>query len=305
MTDEQRYATPVALRAAITARLRTAATNDKNRNLPDLLRQFAYDRLLYRVFTSDDADRWVLKGATALLARLHGEARHSIDIDLFNRQGGLDDAESALRSAAERDVGDYFRFALGPGRRIPEAGVALRVNVTAFLGAAEFGRFNVDVVANTGMTGAPEEAEPLIPVDIPGVPQTTYRIYPLADHIADKVFSMVERHARQDGAAVASTRYRDLADLVVIARRAVVEAEAVMVALQAQAERRHVDLPDELQPPDDAGWRAGYARVARDVPGLAEKDFVGAVQTAKRFIDSLLQSTARGRWSPDRQEWIQ
>jgi predicted nucleotidyltransferase component of viral defense system len=305
MTDEQRYATPVALRAAITARLRAVAAKDKNRSLPDLLRQFVYDRLLYRVFTSEDADRWVLKGATALLARLHGEARHSIDVDLYNRQGGLDEAEAALKAAAERDVGDHFRFALAPGRRIAEADVALRVNVTAFLGAAEFARFNVDLVANTGMTGVPEEAEPLILVGVPGVPQTTYRIYPLADHIVDKVLAMVERHARQDGAAIASTRYRDLADLVVIARREVVEAEAVMVALRAQAERRHLDLPDELRPPDDPGWRAGYLRVARDVPGLEEKDLGAAVQTAKRFIDPVLQSTARGRWSPDHQAWIQ
>ena len=67
MTGEQRYATPVALRAAITDRLRSAAAIDPSRSFPDLLRQFAYDRLLYRVFTSDDADRWVLKGATAIL----------------------------------------------------------------------------------------------------------------------------------------------------------------------------------------------------------------------------------------------
>jgi predicted nucleotidyltransferase component of viral defense system len=305
MTDVQRYATPVALRAAITARLRVAATNDKNRSLPDLLRQFAYDRLLYRVFTSEDADRWVLKGATALLARLHGKARHSIDVDLYNRQGGLDDAEAALTAAAERDVGDHFRFSLAPGRRIAEADVALRVNVTAFLGAAEFARFNVDLVANTGMTGAPDEAEPLILVDVPGVPQTTYRIYPLADHIADKVLAMVERHARQDGTAIASTRYRDLVDLVVIARREAVEADAVMVALRAQAKRRHLDLPDELEPPDNPGWRAGYVRIARDVPGLKEKDLGVAMQTAKRLVDPVLQSTARGRWSPDHQAWIQ
>jgi predicted nucleotidyltransferase component of viral defense system len=302
MTDELRYATPVALRAAITARLRAATTSDKNRNLPNLLRQFAYDRLLYRIFTSEDADRWVLKGATALLARLHGEARHSIDIDLFNRQGALDEAEAALRAAAERNVRDHFTFALAPGRRIAEAGVALRVNVTAFLGAVEFAHFNVDLVANTGMTGVPEKAEPLILVDIPGVPMTTYRIYPLADHIADKVLAMAEQHARQDGAAIVSTRYRDLADLVLIARREVVDAEAVMVAFIAQAKRRHFDLPDELQPPDDPRWRAGYARVARDVPVL-EKDFGVAVRTAKRFIDPVLQSTARGRWSPDHQAW--
>jgi hypothetical protein len=155
------------------------------------------------------------------------------------------------------------------------------------------------------MTGAPDEAEPLILVDVPGVPQTTYRIYPLADHIADKVLAMVERHARQDGTAIASTRYRDLVDLVVIARREAVEADAVMVALRAQAKRRHLDLPDELEPPDNPGWRAGYVRIARDVPGLKEKDLGVAMQTAKRLVDPVLQSTARGRWSPDHQAWIQ
>jgi hypothetical protein len=200
----------------------------------------------------------VLKGATALLARLHGQARHSIDIDLYDQAGSLDDAEAALRAAADRDVGDHFRFVLTPGRRIAEGGVALRANVTAFLGASEFARFNVDLVVGTGMTGAPEEAAPLVPVEVPGVPRTSYRIYPLADHVADKVFAIVERHARQHAPAIASTRYRDLADLVLIARREEVEARGLELALRVQAERRALELPPEFRPPDDSGWRGGY-----------------------------------------------
>ncbi len=303
MTEERRYATPAALRSAITDRLRSAANADPGRNLADLRRQFAYDRLLYRVFTGEDRDRWVLKGATALLARLRGQARHSVDIDLFDRAGTLDDAEAALRAAAARDAGDHFRFELAPGRRIAEGGGALRVAVTAYLGASEFERFNVDLVARTGMTGTPDETDPLVPVEIPGIPRARYRIYPIADHVADKLFAILERHGRRDGPAIGSTRYRDLADLVIIAHAQEVQASALEAALRAQAERRRLQVPPAFRPPDDTGWRAGYARVAKDVPGLEEKEYVRAVETVRRFIEPVLTGAARGHWSPDRQAW--
>jgi predicted nucleotidyltransferase component of viral defense system len=97
VSHEPGYATPIALRSAITDHLRILAAERPGRSLQDLLRQFAYDRLLYRVFSGPDSDRWVLKGATALLARLGGDARHTVDVDLYDRSGNLDEAE--LRSA--------------------------------------------------------------------------------------------------------------------------------------------------------------------------------------------------------------
>jgi nucleotidyltransferase AbiEii toxin of type IV toxin-antitoxin system len=305
MNEEHRYATPVALHAAITDRLRSAARRDPSRSLADLRRQFAYDRLLYRIFTGEGRERWVLKGATALLARLGGQARHSVDIDLYDQTGNLTDAEAALQAAAARDAGDQFRFALAPGRRIAQGGVALRVPATAYLGATEFERFNVDLAAGAGMTGEPDEADPLVPVEIPGIPQARYRVYPLADHVADKVFGIVERHARQDGPAIASTRYRDLTDLVLIARRERVEAQALEAALRAQAERRRLGVPSEFRPPDDSLWRSGYARIAKDVANLEEKEFDAAVETARRFVEPVLKGVARGRWNPDRQAWME
>ena len=45
--------------------------------LPHLQRQFAYDRLLARLYLLDDG--WILKGATALLAR-HIAVRHTVDV---------------------------------------------------------------------------------------------------------------------------------------------------------------------------------------------------------------------------------
>jgi hypothetical protein len=101
---ERRYADPTALRRGVTDRLRTLA-REQQAQLADLQRQFAYDRLLARLFLSEP-DRWVLKGATALLARLHGAARHTVDIDLYRPEARLEEAEAALRTAAAIDLGD-------------------------------------------------------------------------------------------------------------------------------------------------------------------------------------------------------
>jgi len=62
------YGDPTAMRNAIADRLRPLA-RERGVELSSLQRQFAYDRLLSRVFRSEP-DRWVLKGATAMLASL-------------------------------------------------------------------------------------------------------------------------------------------------------------------------------------------------------------------------------------------
>ncbi|MGH7861245.1 MAG: nucleotidyl transferase AbiEii/AbiGii toxin family protein [Candidatus Dormibacteraceae bacterium] len=267
------------------------------------MRQYAYDRFLTRVFTGPDADRWVLKGATALLVRLGGDARHTVDIDLLRSIGDLDDADRAVRQAVARDAGDHFRFALGPGRRMAEASVALRVPVQAYLGATVFARFNLDLVAELEVTGEPEVAGPLLPVEIPGIVQAEYRIYPLADHVADKVMALLQRHDRRGALTIDSTRYRDLADLVVIAHRSKVNAAALHGVLGRQAARRGMELPTHLRPPQTRAWEIGYARTVRDLPGMVERDLASAAATANRFIDPVLQGSARGGWDPEVQAW--
>jgi predicted nucleotidyltransferase component of viral defense system len=86
------------MRNAIADRLRPLA-RERGVELSSLQRQFAYDRLLSRIFRPDPT-RWVLKGGTAMLARLGADARHTRDIDLLTRVGDLDEAERALRSAS-------------------------------------------------------------------------------------------------------------------------------------------------------------------------------------------------------------
>jgi hypothetical protein len=300
--SERRYADPSGLRQAITDRLRQLARERPGAQLADLQRQFAYDRLLARVFLTEP-DAWVLKGATALLARMHGLARHTVDVDLYREDSQPDAAEAALRAAASTALGDFFRFTLAPGQHVAEGRATLRIAVTAYLGATEFARFHVDLVTGVEMTGQPDEAGPLVPVELPGILAPMYRLYPIVDHIADKVCALLEVHPRAVGPARASTHYRDLADLAIIAHTQTIEADRLQRALVSEARRRGLHLPASLPTSNAPGWRAGYARVARTVPGLPERDLDAALLTARSFLDPVLARVASGTWDPDGLTW--
>lgn len=299
---ERRYRDPAALRQALTDRLRRLVRGRPGAQLADLQRQFAYDRLLGRVFIAEP-EAWVVKGATALLARMHGSARHTVDVDLYRRYAGLDEAEVALRAAASLDLGDFFRFELSPGRRIPQGRATLRVPVLVYLGATEFARFHVDLVTDLVMTGEPDEVAALVPFEIPGIDPVRYRAYPVADHVADKVCAFLEVQPRAFGPAQPSTRYRDLADLALIAHTQTIAADGLQRALASEVRRRGLELLPGLPSPEATGWRAGYARVARDVPELPERDLEAALATVRRFLDPALDGTAAGTWDPSDLTW--
>ena len=295
------YRNPRAMRNAIADRLRPLA-RDRSIELSSLQRQFAYDRLLCRIFRTEPG-RWVLKGATAMLARLGVDARHTRDIDLYSRAGDLDEAERALRGAAGLDLGDYFTFTLNPGRRIAQGAGAVRVDVVAFLGFDQFASFHVDLVADLLMTGVPDIVSPLVPLELPGLVATNYSAYPLVDHVADKVCALLETHERVSGLRQSSTRFRDLADLAIFAHAISVGAAELGVALKSEAKRRSLTLPDRLAVPTGGDWPSGYARVARDAPHLKEGDLASAVETVARFIDPALAGTAGGQWDPGTMLW--
>src|ERR1700688_1647690 len=173
MVKRSPYGDPQAMRQAIDERLRRLQGQRSYAQLSDLQRQFAYDRLLCRIFQAQP-DHWVLKGAAAMLARLGGLARHSLDVDLYCNHVHLGDAEKALNECAATDLDDYFRFTMQPGRRMPHSTNACRVATQAFLGATTFAAFNVDLVIGIELRGTPEKVSPLVQIDLPGLVQTNY-----------------------------------------------------------------------------------------------------------------------------------
>jgi hypothetical protein len=291
-----KYATPGAFRTALTDKLRTLSEKSQW-TLAQLRRQFAYDRFLERLYMMDDD--WIVKGAVALLAREIG-VRGSRDIDVY-RAAASEVAEADLRRAADRDIGDWFRFELGPRRAVGDESAAVRLPVISYIGQQQWEPFHIDLVgSDLRMTGEPDDVPPIAQLDIPELQQKGYRAYPLVDHVADKVVATFDVYG---SARRPSSRYRDLVDLVAIVRGASVDAERQLRSLQSEAERRDVTLPQTFDAPDRGLWETGYAREAAESLLADAKTLDEALAFVRPFIDPLLQGEARGTWDHTRSEW--
>ena len=102
MTARTRYATPAAFRRALTDRI-TAVSAFAPWTEPQLQRQVAHDRLLERLYIFDDG--WIVKGATALLARV---ALDLMGVSSFHLRQGLDDEALKLAYVDRRYVSLHY-----------------------------------------------------------------------------------------------------------------------------------------------------------------------------------------------------
>lgn len=292
MSDiRDRYQDPGAFRTALTQRLRRLAEQSPW-TLAELQRQFAYDRFPQRLNARDDG--WVLKGAAALLAR-GVSLRATRDVDLY-RRAGLVEADMTLREALALDLGDWFTFDAGRSRQMTAGVMGLTIAVTARIGIREWERFNVDLVGEAArMTGEPEVVPALARIDLAELRQPGYRVWPLADHVADKLAATFATYGRSNQP---STRVKDLIDLVVLAHCAHMSADDAIAAIRAQASRREIVLPGRFDIPDLDHWSRHYPIEARRVRGLTEQTLGDAVSIVRIFVDPILAATASGSWDP-------
>lgn len=289
------YATPQALVAAITDKVAAVVEAGSPYKHDELRRHLAYDRLLARVFTNEP-DRWLLKGAGALLARIP-DARHSKDLDIAYA-GDLDNAVAALTRAAGLDLGDFFTFSVGPVKaELTGTTPGVRIPIKARVGPKPFAAFNVDLVVEGGLTTTPESIAPLSPIQIEGFAKVQYRAYPVVDHIADKHAAMLETHQGRP-----STRYRDLIDLVEIVTSHGIDAQPVSVALFTKYRLRGVAAPDGFESPGP-DWPAGYEALAKTVPGFVQQSYPEAAAVASAFLDPILAGRRNGTWNPSTLTW--
>lgn len=296
MTSTSAYAGPAAFRRALTDKLKALAAGGRWQ-LPQLQRQIAYDRLLERLYLRDG--QWIVKGATALLARELG-VRATNDVDLF-RPTPATDAEVELRQAADLDIGDWFRFEIGPGSPAGDGSETTRLPVTAHIGTTVWQRFHIDLVGESlRMTGHPDDVPALARVAMPDLEQHGYRAYPLVDHIADKIAATVQRYGQIQAP---STRYKDMVDLVAIITGATVDAEAQQAALHSEAQRRAITLPTQFAVPDRALWEPGYRAESRRSLLPIAHTLDEALRVICPFADPLLDGTARGQWLPAAGRW--
>lgn len=277
------------------------ALNSAAKNSPR--RQTAMDdhvrhQFLARIFASP-TEPWVLKGGTAILARVH-DARATKDVDLM-RQGGLEEAIGALRRACAVDLGDWLTFEVQTPKRMSGGQPNVdgrRINISVTLGAKALTPVKVDLVVGSFMTAEPERIDTSPPYKIEGVDlNVPMRLYPAVDHVADKICATAELHS----GGTPSSRVRDLVDIVVLASTATFSLTDLQAAIRGEWLHRQLPGPPFFDPP--LAWARTYGKAARDVPWLGPlQEFETASRFAEMFLSPALASEERAmNW--DKASW--
>ncbi len=261
--------------------------------------QVAFDRLLARLMEVA-RERWMLKGALALDYRLGDRARTSKDMDLAHAAG---EAEAAvdLGAAVELDLGDFFRFTVERTSHLDETqgDAAVRHHIVGRLGRSVFNEAAVDVGFTDRIAVEPELIQGPRLLEFAEISPITVPALPMPYHVAQKV------HAYSRGygsAAQASSRPKDLADLVLMAETFVFHADRLRHAVEQTFESRATHpIPPALPSPPDR-WRHEYPRVAARF--ALDPDLEAAYGIAARFLDPVLASQVQaGTWDPALKAW--
>lgn len=298
MAVTPRYPTDGGLRRAINDRI-TREAQARKRPKAELHREFFMQRLLAKVFR-DPAGAWILKGGTGLLVRLPG-ARHSEDLDLLHPQTSLDQAFEELRGLVEvTGPRDRFTFRLAVRERQEDV---WKLHATPYLGAHGLQHFPIDLTAGRQLVGEIDRVAPQQIIEIDDLdPPPAFSCYPLADQIADKLAAMYEFHGPDRRP---STRWRDLADLLLIIDNFAFDAASTCTALDKQREcREALELPAAVHAPGPR-WEAEYPQLAAaTILPAALHRLDEALTVLGRCVNPLLNGElTEGRWNPESSTW--
>lgn len=302
MAEPEPYSTPRGVENAIKDAARKAAEADPALDVNERIQLEYFNRFLSRVFSEADDSEWVLKGGTGMLARVTS-TRATRDIDLYRRGFTLTDALDDLIRLAAIDLGDHFRFqyvshtqSIGDDTQPYTEGYQVRFEI--LIGLSTKGSLQVDLAVGTGITGEVTTTDPANALDLPRLVSHQYRLYPVGDQIADKVCATMTEYNER-----ASSREKDLVDLIVFATTQDIDGTALRVATVTEARRRQMEPFDRFAVP--SSWGAGYAKLSQPVPHCADYRTVDlAAALATRLINPALSGDADGKtWSHESLDW--
>ncbi|MGV9614846.1 nucleotidyl transferase AbiEii/AbiGii toxin family protein [Nocardia xishanensis] len=304
MTATRKYPSDRGFQAAINQRISERARSLK-RPTEELRREFYMQRMLARVF-ADPAAPWILKGGTSLLVRIPG-ARHSQDVDLLHLHAELDRAFDELRDLVVAPSSlDRLTFDLKVKKQnVNEGGIAVwQLQATPRLGTIGLQHFPIDLTAGKQLIGRIDRIAPTPTIEIPDVlPPPEFACYPLVDQIADKLAAMYEYHGEE---RQPSTRWRDLADLLLIIGTSSFDATSIQLALQHQRQHRPaLELPTVIHSPG-ARWKVSYRDIAVKISRLPAElhQLDAALDYLGQCMNPILDGTMTiGTWNPTTLRW--
>ena len=127
-----------------------------------------------------------------------------------------------------------------------------------------------------------------------------YRLYPVADQIADKVCATMDT---QYPGGKRSSRVKDLVDLVVIACTQAVDLDELRAAIAAKRELSSIEPFEHFDVP--AEWTRTFPATAKGVPTAETLSAQTAADLVASFVDPALgKSSNPALWTPHALAWI-
>ena len=262
-----------------------------------LRKMVAFERFLARLVAYQPGV-WLLKGGLVLQWRLGNQARTTKDLDML-LTAPIQDIHGALVQAALLELGDWFRF-LAQQPTEPDAHNlvgGLRFLVRALLDGRPFETFHVDIGWGDPVVEPAEElvAPPLL--EFAEIRPTIVPCYPVTQHVAVKLHAYTR--PRMSGA---SSRVKDLVDILLIGRMRTMDGAMLRKALRATFEARGTHPLPLALPDPPASWATSFRKLAREV-GMESEVLGDATALARRFLEPILRGRAQGMWDPHTWRW--
>ena len=277
-----------------------ALARARRRPTAELLQLYALEGFLARVASSPHRERLVLKGGVLLAALDARRPTRDIDLLALRLDNSVETVRALVAAVALAALDDGL--ALEPGRaetiREGDAYAGVRVGLQARLATA---RISLHVDVNVGDPVSPPPAPVAVPrlLDLEPIELSGY---PLAMVLAEKIVTALQRGR-------ANTRWRDFADLYLLARRHTLSGRQLRRSVEVVAEHRSVPLLSldealaglaaEGQPRWDA-WRRGLGLSERLPAPLAE-----VLSEVAAFAGPVVAGEANGAtWEPSAGAWV-
>lgn len=292
------YATPLAFKAALEARLHERAAR-QGRSLNRVRQLLVMERFLARVFLAIGSA--VLKGGLVMELRLD-RARATKDVDL-RVSVRADQLLDRLQAAGRLDLGDFLVFEVRTDTTHPVIEAdglrydGQRFRAEARLAGRPYGSaFGVDIALGEPNVGTPQEIDGSDTLAFVGVSPPRFRVYPVETHIAEKLHAYTVPRPRPN------SRVKDLPDIALLAEAGALDASNLAQAIAETFVHRATHPVPARLPDLPEAWAPVYARMAEE-EDLPWPDLTSLGGTVRAFLDPVLAG-AGGVWDPAAWRWM-
>ena len=213
-----------------------------NQLFNQLLYIFANERFLYRLGISPHKNKFILKGAMALLNLSLDHPRYTRDMDFLGfTENSVDNIVGIIREICVVEANDDgliydLNSISGELIKLSDEYSGVRVMFDAYLGNAVITNLQIDVVVGDVVYPQPRE------VVLPGLldlPEAIIRVYPIEAIISEKIHAL-EMHG------FLNSRMKDIYDIWFIASNRIIDGEILTESLNSTFKHRQTKYPELL-----------------------------------------------------------